>query len=122
MPVRRPSPPSLHITSPLIAILLLTSLPLAGLGNEKAQDLIDQIVRAFETGERGPGVARILQMTPEGLPVGMQGQGAGGAPRAYFLSSPYPSLGFYPLLMLSYHEWQSVSPALLRSAKLLLQE
>ncbi|GAA5830931.1 hypothetical protein JCM11251_005083 [Rhodosporidiobolus azoricus] len=52
----------------------------ASLGNDKAQDLIDQIVRAFETGQRGPGQARILQMTAEGLPVGMTGVGAGGAP------------------------------------------
>ncbi|GAA5973677.1 hypothetical protein JCM11641_005076 [Rhodosporidiobolus odoratus] len=52
----------------------------ASLGNDKAQDLIDQIVRAFETGQRGPGEARILQMTAGGLPVGMVGVGEGGAP------------------------------------------
>ncbi|GAA6038535.1 hypothetical protein JCM8097_004618 [Rhodosporidiobolus ruineniae] len=52
----------------------------ASLGNDRAQELIDQIVRSFETGQRGPGQARILQMTAEGLPVGMSGMGAGGAP------------------------------------------
>ncbi|CEQ39098.1 SPOSA6832_00622 [Sporobolomyces salmonicolor] len=45
----------------------------ASLGNDRAQELIDQITRAYENG--GGGQARILQMGPGGLPMGVP-QGA----------------------------------------------
>ncbi|GAA5924871.1 Yhc1p [Sporobolomyces koalae] len=56
----------------------------ASLGNDRVQELIDQICAAYEHG--GGGQARILQMGPDGLPMGapagaiaMGGnQGAGG--------------------------------------------
>jgi len=38
------------------------------LGNDRVQELIDQICAAYEHG--GGGQARILQMGPDGLPMG----------------------------------------------------
>lgn len=40
----------------------------AALGNDRVQELIDQICAAYEHG--GGGQARILQMGPDGLPMG----------------------------------------------------
>lgn len=43
--------------------------PRADLGSDRAQELIDQITRAYENG--GGGQARILQLGPGGMPMSM---------------------------------------------------
>ncbi|GAA5864653.1 hypothetical protein JCM3774_006027 [Rhodotorula dairenensis] len=64
----------------------------ANLGSDRAQELIDQITRAFENG--GGGKARILQLGPGGLPMSMGANAtfvpppSGGLPPMRFAGGP----------------------------------